>query len=111
MSQQLSLYREQIDGQPPCVASLFRENLQKYRVSDEDAARWIFAICLRIAFEVATTMELPHSALKEIERIEEANAGLWMSIDSFAGVSAEEFTEHARKHILARLETWRGKAA
>lgn len=108
---ELLFYRNQIEDLPLCIDPLFRENLTQYRAGNLLAAQWISGSCLRIAYELAMKMEDPPAALCEIERIEEANAGLWLSINSFTGSSAEEFIEHARKHISARLESWRGKAA
>ena len=99
----VATYRTRVSELEACSDDWFAQTLAAAHSGDDNARRRIVGSCLNLALRVVDKYFGTASAEEFLNRVEDANYILWRSLDSFAGSTAIEFTQHAQVAVEARF--------
>jgi hypothetical protein len=100
----LVIYRTQIGELEPCSDQWFGTALAAAQTGDDDARRRIVGSCLSVALRIAERHYGHLDSDELLGFIECANHGLWQSVPTFRGTTADEFVRHAEQSVEAHLK-------
>jgi hypothetical protein len=99
----LTIYLSKIAQLETCDDGWFGDALHSARAGDDDMRRRIVGSCLQVALQAAKRVRNNATNDELMSIIEDANYGLWRSVDTFTGSTATEFVRHAEQAVDSHL--------